>query len=336
MLLAGATAATVSLTRSGHAQADAEWQKVIADAKREGEVSLYSAVIGSPQPKRVAKLFTDRYGIKVNIFDGRPTEIHERLRIESAMKKYTADVTLNGSTTLALLIDQKLIAPRPQVPNFKRVVLEPSHPQEIPVFVNAYGILVNNTLVPPSEAPKSWLDLLDPKWKGKILSDEMNATGAGATTFGVLQDRFGTDFHRKLAKQDLTFSRIIRENGRRVARGEFSIYIPLILTDVGMIEGLPVRPVIPEEGAAYTPFSVAMIEDAPHPNAAKLLMNFFVEPEAQIVYAEAGYPIAVGGLQDKTPEKWRWSVNAKLLGRQKLDGQDERLKLADEIYHGKK
>lgn len=312
-----------------------DWDKVVADAKKEGEILVYSAIAGAKQPPEIGRMFEQKYGIRFRLLDGRPTEIHERIRIEASSNRPAGDLTLNGSTTLVLLREQGLLAPRPSVPNFTRLVLEPSQPEEIPVFALGYCILVNTKLVPAGEEPKSWLDLLDPKWKGKILSDEMRATGAGATLFGVLQDRFGTEFHEKLAKQELVWSRQIQENPRRIARGEYAIYIPLIMTFMNGLEALPIKPVIPEEGVAYTPFAVAAIKNAPHPNASRLFANFILEPEAQLVFARDGYAISTGGLQDKTPEKWRWSVNAKLLGRQKLVGQQERLQLADKIYHGK-
>ncbi len=317
------------------AQPASDWDAVVAAAKKEGEVVVYSAIAGAPQPPEIGKLFETKYGIRVRVLDGRPTEIHERIRMEKSTNRPGGDLTLNGSTTLVLLKEQGLLGPRPEIPNFGKVVLKPASDEEIPVFVLAYGLVVNPTLVPPDQEPKSWRDLLDPKWKGKILSDDMAATGAAATWFGVMQDAFGTEFHEAFARQNLTFSRQIQDNPRRVARGEFAIYVPLILTFMANNEGLPLKPVIPAEGAAYTPFSLAAIAGAPHPNAARLFANFMLEPEAQLVFARDGYALAVGGLRDRTPEKWRWSVDAKLLGHQKLDGQEERLRLADKIYHGK-
>lgn len=326
------TAGAFGLSDRSHAQSAADWDKVVSDAKKEGVVVVYSAFIGSPQTPEVAKLFQAKYGIKVEILDGRPTEIHERIRAEAAANRAIGDVNLNGSTTLALLREAALLQQHPPIPNAKKLTIEPSAADEMPIFVNAYGLLINTKLVPPGDEPKSWQDILDPKWKGKILADQMSATGAGATLFGVLQDKFGTEFHEKLAKQNLIFSRTIRENPRRVARGEFAMYLPLIVTEMGTLEGLPVKAIVPQEGLAYTPFALAMIKNAPHPNATRLFMNFYLEPEVQLIYARAGYPIAIGGLEKDVPEKWRWSVGAKLMGRQKLEGQQERMTLTEKIY----
>ena len=148
-------------------------------------------------------------------------------------------------------------------------------------------------------------------------------------------DTFGVGFHEKLAKQSVVFGPSNRENQRRVARGEYALNMPFVLPLIAESQGLPLKAIVPKEGVPYTPFSVAVIKGAPHPNAARLLVNFFLEPEAQLVYARDGFSIATTGLEDQVPEKWRWSVNAKLMGRARLDVQEERQKLAAKIYEGK-
>jgi len=317
------------------AQTETEWNKVIEAAKGEGNVTVYSAVTGAPQPKAIAKLFEDKYGIRVEILEGRPAEIHERIRMEAGANKAIGDITLNGSTTVALLRSQGLIAPLPRVPNASKVVIPVSSPDELMLFVNAYGIVANTAAVKKEDRPRSWLDLLDHKWKGKILANDPATTGAAATTFSVLLDKFGEDYHRKYAKQDLSINLQTRDNPRRVARGEFAIFAPFTLTDMGALEGLPLEPIVPSEGAVYTPFSLSALKGSPHPNAARLLMNFFLEDEAQLIYARSGYPIAIGGLVDRVPDEKKWSVTAKLLGSADLTKQEERLKLAGQIYHNK-
>ena len=69
----------------------------------------------------------------------------------------------------------------------------------------------------PADEPKSWKDILDPKWAGKILSDDYRALGGGAVFFVVMHDTFGKEFHEKLAAQKPVFSRDIAE--QRAARG---------------------------------------------------------------------------------------------------------------------
>jgi len=328
LLLTGCVAAMPA-----HAQSD--WDSVTAAAKREGRVVVYNSYVGVPELPAVAKLFEARYGIPVDILDGRPSDIAERVRTEVSANRVNGDLTLMGVSTLSLMSANKLLVPPGELPNWKKLVVSQSMPEDVPIFVSPAGILTSNALVPDDQIPKKWTDLLDPKWKGKIISDQMSASGIGQLFFSVMLDTYGEDFHKKLQAQDLHFSRNLQESARRVARGEFSIFLPLNIATSASLEGLPIKVTIPEPGAPYTPFSLGAFVKAPHPNAARLFMNFYLEDEAQMVYVNSGIAVATGGHADKVPEQRRWSVNAKLLGRAPLDKQNERMKLAAGIYDGK-
>ena len=136
------------------------------------------------------------------------------------------------------------------------------------------GILVNTRLVKPEDEPKSWDDLNDPKWKGKILADDMRPLGSGNTMFAILQKKLGAAFNEKLAEQKPVFSRDLRNDARRVARGEYPIYVPQIFAFASDLKGLPVKVVIPKEGAPYAMMEFAMLKNAAHPNAARLIDHF--------------------------------------------------------------
>ena len=85
------------------------------------------------------------------------------------------------------------------------------------------GILVNTRLVKDRDVPTSWNDLTDPRWKNKILSDDMRPLGSGNKMFAILQRKMGSDFNERLAEQKPVFSRDMRNDARRVARGEYPI-----------------------------------------------------------------------------------------------------------------
>ena len=338
--LLGGSAAMMMAGTAARAQAPsaADWDKVVAAAKKEGQVVLYTGITGGQQHPEIAKLFEKRYGIKVEIWDGAGSEAMTRIRTEVTTNRNLGDVSLIGSTGNVPMARQDLLLPHGDLPNLsKQMTFQVDLPDiEVPVFVNPYGLAVNTDMVPPEREPKSWLDLLDPYWQGKILAYRFTAAGSGASWFSVMLEKFGKEFHEKFAKQHITFSNTVRENPRRVARGEFAMCVPFTLTDIKALEGLPVKGVIPKEGIVYTPFTIAQIKGSPHPNAARLMLNFFLEPEAQAVYARDGYPVALAGLKADTPEKLRPIVEAKLLGRQAVDGhEDDRMRLAAQIYEGK-
>ena len=136
--------------------------------------------------------------------------------------------------------DQSIVRHEP-VPNAMKLT-EPFRDDGLkaPVMTINYALLVNSRLVSPQDEPKSWRDLTDPKWKGKILSDDMRAAGGGYVLFFVTEEKFGRAYHEALAAQDIQFTREQREAARRVARGEKAIYMPFVTGDIRQLGGLPV------------------------------------------------------------------------------------------------
>ena len=172
----------------------------------------------------------------------------------------------------------------------------------------------------------------DPKWKGKILSDDMRAVGGGYVVFFVTNEKLGKTYHEALATQGIQFTREIREAARRVARGEMAIYMPFILGDIQNLRGLPVRAFVPAEGAPYVLYAASMIKDAPHRNAARLYIDFAMSDEVQEIFARDGFGIVRRGVLDKVPAEARAIAEVKLMGGSDPARQNEMLDLARSIY----
>ncbi len=311
----------------------ADWNDVIKAAKAEGKVTLYSGHVGVPYHPEVAKMFEAKYGIHVEILDLRASDLAERIRTEKATGRVTADIILNGAGTLWLMKNQDALAPYGDLPDIGKLRSDLDlDGVRLPIYIQGYGIAVNTKLVPEKDRPKSWKDLLDPKWKGKILADDMRALGGGSTMFATTYAKFGREFHEKLAEQKPQFSRSVRENARRVARGEYAIYIPFSLPDELLNKGLPIAGITPSEGDVYAQFDLALTNNAPHPNAARLLMDFFLSDEAQLVYVRSARVPTIKDLDSKIPADVKDIVTAKLLGTSDPAKIDADLKLANEIY----
>ncbi len=320
-------------TAIGPAWAQDDWAKTVDAARKEGKLVIYSASIGSPSLKAVIKSFEQKYGISIELLEARASEVRERVRVEQAAGRFLGDVHHNGSTTTWLMMRDGNFQPHGPVPNIKNII--PPYEADdvrIPAEVISYGLMINRNLVKPGDEPKSWKDILDPRWTGKILSDDYRALGGGAVFFVVMHDTFGKEFLEKLATQKPVFSRDIQNSERRVARGEYPLYLPFSLQDYNTLKGLPVKPIVPAEGRPYVRFDLAMLKNAPRPNAARLFMNHYLEPEQQIIYANAGYNPVVKGVVEKTMEEIRVLLAAKALGTTVPERQDAMLELAKQIF----
>ena len=171
---------------------------MIEAAKKEGKLVIYTATLGSPFHKAVVQAFEKKYGIRVEMLEARASEVRERIRIEQAAGRFVGDIHHNGSTTTGLMLKDGNFQPHGDIPNLKNIM--PPYAADdirVPAEVISYTLLINRNLVKPADEPKSWKDLLEPKWSGKILSDDMRALGGGAVFFMVMYDTFGKSFHEE-------------------------------------------------------------------------------------------------------------------------------------------
>ncbi len=328
--------ALASASASASAQSPQDWDRIVTAAKAEGMVRLYSGLVGSAAAPVIAKAFQAKYGIRVEVLEVRASELRERVRTESVANRVLADTMWTAAVqTRQFASEDHTIQPFGAVPNLGNVSqdlrdLWQSPDIHVPIFTLRYGLLVNTALV--KDIPKTYADLTDPKWRGKILSDDFRAAGGGNTFFTVTYNNFKASFLEKLAQNNITFTRDARSGERRVAQGEYSIYLPFLLNNLPALQGLPVQPVVLEEGATYTPFSGSLIRGAPRPNAGRLFIDYIISAEAQGIFAANGLWPIMNGLDDKFPPVLRPLANTKLLGAR--DGaQDEFMfKAAKEIF----
>jgi iron(III) transport system substrate-binding protein len=333
--IAGAVA-TLACGGAALAQTPADWDKTIAEAKKEGKVTVYSGYISPLTHNAIAEAFKKEYGIQVEYWLARGVELRERARIEQNTGRHIGDVMHNAmtNTLLGYTVD-KTIEDHGGLPNAGRVkdAFKASvSAYAVPIFTINYGFLINTSLVKGDDVPKGWMDLLNPKWKGKILSDDPRTSGGGAVMFRMLFPRFGTDYLTKLAAQNLVFARDYQESSRRTARGEFAMYIPYIFSDFPNLKGLPVNYVIPEEGVTYGSYSVSVMKDAPHKNAARLLVNFYLTDAVQKIYAATGHGVMVDGMTDGLPEETKALVNGKPLAPEDFPAIDKMYVEAEKIF----
>jgi iron(III) transport system substrate-binding protein len=141
----------------------------------------------------------------------------------------------------------------------------------------------NSTLVKPEDAPKGFMDLLDPKWTGKIVKAHPSYSGQILTaTYAIARD-LGWEFFEKLAKQKIMQVQSGVDPPKKVAAGERAVmadgadYIGLQQKD----RGSPIEIVYPVEGAPLVSSPNAVFKAAPNPNAARLMQNWMCSAEGQ-------------------------------------------------------
>jgi len=240
------------------------------------------------------------------------------VRAEQASGRFLADVETNGSAALSIQEDAGLLQDHGGLPNLARVPATlRSDGLWIPLSVGASGILINTDMVAAADVPKSWYDLLNPKWRGKLLSDDPRAAGGGYTLLNVLYENIDEGLPAKILAQKPIIARDTPAvSGRRIARGEFPIFITMTLNDVGALRGLPVKFVVPQEGAPFVITSGALLKNAPNRNAGRLLLNFLLSDDAMREYVKAGVLPAIDIAGERSPEMEEFR-HIKLLNRSK-------------------
>ncbi|MPZ78338.1 MAG: extracellular solute-binding protein [Deltaproteobacteria bacterium] len=283
----------------------AEWEKTVEAAKKEGQLTIY----GSADFETLYAEFNKKYPeIKITGVFGRGADVAKRLMSERRADKYLADIYLNGMTTgYNVFYKAKVLDPippalmLPEVTDTSKWWQGKHHyvdPEKMHLlnFNGGTRIVVgyNSKLVNAKEI-KSYWDLLNPKWKGKIVAlDPMSGGSGDAMRFFYHSPTLGKEYLRRmLAEMDITISSDSRQMGDWLAGGKFafSIFGPVSRMDLDKMktQGLPVDWFDPDhlkEGAYITAGSggVALIDRPPHPNAAKVAINWLLSREGQTIY----------------------------------------------------
>lgn len=282
-----------------------DWEKTLQAAKKEGQLVLY----GSADFERLFAEFNKKFPeIKVTGVFGRGADVAKRLMSERRGEKFLADLYVNGMTTgYNVFYKAKVLDPIPPLLVLPEVTdtskwyqsklhfIDPERQYLLNINGEARIVLAYNTnLVKPGEIQSYW-DILNPKWKGKIVAYNPNLGGAGdAMRFFYHSKNLGKEFIRRvLTETDLVISTDTRQMGDWLAGGKFalSIFAPISRMDLDVMQGqgLPVNWFDPQqlkEGAYITAGSggVALVNRSPHPNAAKVALNWVLSREGQIAY----------------------------------------------------
>jgi len=297
-LAAGAAFSTQVL--SAAPPASAVTPALIEAAKKEGKVIWYTSV-DLPLAEKVAKAFEAKYpGIAVRVERTGAERVFQRIGQEYASNIHAVDVA-NSSDAAHFIVWKKdgLLLPYVTEDVAKFYPAEHKDPdgQFASFRVWLCIIAYNTNLVKKEDAPKSYADLLDPKWKGKIVKAHPGYSGTIMTaTFQQARD-LGWGYFEKLAKQNIMQVQSSADPPKRLALGERAVMADGNEYNIFQIseKGGPVAPVYATEGSPLIVGPTGMFKAAPNPNAAKLFCSYSFTPECQQLI------IDVGGLRSMHP-----------------------------------
>ncbi len=289
-----------------------EWRETVAAAKKEGMVRVYISGYD-----RVLPIFEKEYGIKAIGVTGRGHQILQRIITEKRARKNIADVFNAGVPVPYPLYYRATkgldpIRPALILPEIKdksnwwmgrHIYADPG--QEL-VFIyvgviQAGSISYNTNLVDPKEFTSFW-DFLNPKWKGKIEARDVRTPGpgSGAMRFYYHNPELGPKFITRLfSETDIKLFRSFRQGPDWLAKGRYAICFFCSGISRMIRQGLPVNEFGPtmKEGAGIVSHfgGLSLVKDAPHPNAAKVFINWFLSRKGQLalqnVMATADTPV---------------------------------------------
>jgi iron(III) transport system substrate-binding protein len=291
-VLAGTTAFTVTpfMTRvvSAAPPAEAITPELVAAAVKEGSVNWYTA-LDLLAAESLAKAFETKYpGIKVKVERSGSERVFQRIAQENSSKIAACDIV--GSADAAHALSWKkdgLLAPYMPEDVAKHFTPGSFDPEGhfVTHRVHLSAIAYNTTMVKPEDAPKSFADLLDPKWTGKMVKGHPNYSGTIMTaTFQMARD-LGWEYFEKLAKMKVMQVQSSTDPPKKIALGERAVMVDGGHYNVlqAKEKGAPLELVYPTEGCPYVANPAAVFKNAPHPNAARLIHNWMHSAEGQNV-----------------------------------------------------
>jgi iron(III) transport system substrate-binding protein len=271
-------------------------EKLIAGAKQEGEVMLYSAMIVNQAIRPLTDAFRKKYPfLKVNYWRAESAGIFTKLSAEIRAGNVVADV-VEGTGVGEVAVQAGFAQPyKTPMTDLIPERYRDADSLWTPSRISYHGIGYNTKLVPPDQVPKTFEDLLDPRWKGKLVWHLGSSSGADLFVTN-LRLKWGDDktkeYLKKLATQNVTGLTGVSARALvdRVIAGEFAMALNIFAHHplISAKKGAPASSILMDP-AASTVGTTIVPKGIKHPNAAMLLVDFMASKEGQTILAKAGY-----------------------------------------------
>ena len=252
---------------------------LIEAAKKEGKVVYYTS-IDLPLAERIAKAFEAKFpGIAVRVERTGAERVFQRIGQEYSSRIYAVDV-VNSSDAAHFIVWKRDGMLAPYVPEDVARHYPAEHKDADGMFASfRVGLSVigcNTDLVKPEDRPKSFADLLDPKWKGKMVKAHPGYSGTIMTaTYQIARD-LGWGYLEKLAQQSVMQVQSASDPPKKLALGERAVQADGNEYNLFQLKeaGQPVEPIYATEGTPLIIGPNGIFKNAPNPNAARLFQNY--------------------------------------------------------------
>jgi iron(III) transport system substrate-binding protein len=259
--------------------------KLVEAAKKEGKITWYTS-ISVPDALTLIKGFNAKYPfIKVNLFRSSSVKLMSRIITEADLGKHMFDVVMSSSFA-ALMYQERGYITSYYSPERKFFADEfkDKNGYWTGNYFNTHVIGYNTRMVRPSDVPRSYEDLLDPKWKGKLGIDIGTDAKWFATQLEIMGKEKGLDFFRRLGNQKLSRHKGHTLLAQLCVAGEFAIAVNVyggrseqLIAAGAPIDWVAVNPVV------FHANGNMLGKNAPHPNAAKLFIDYVLSRKGQEV-----------------------------------------------------
>jgi len=288
-VLKGSTAAGLTVfaspIRAAAPPPEAITPTLVEAAKKEGTVAFYTAM-DLAFAQRLGKTFEDKFGVAVHVERSGAERIFTRIGQEYTANIHAVDVV--NTADAAHCTEWKRngwlapYLPEDVAKHFDKEYYDPDG-LHLMTRILVSPIAYNTNLVKKEEAPKSFADLLDSKWAGKLVKAHPAYSGTIMNaTFQIARD-LGWEYFERLAKQRVMQVQSATDTPKKISLGERAVMVD----GAGYLvirykeEGQPLEIVYPEEGTPLAGGPSAVFKAAPHPNAARLLQNWMHSREGQ-------------------------------------------------------
>jgi len=263
----------------------------MAAAKKEGSVRWYTSTpVDTAQ--RIATAFEQQSGIKVELFRSGGSAVLSRFMQELNAGSVQADVLTTSDPAAATTLAKRGTFVFFKPANFDKIPAEVKDENGawIAQRLNLLAIAVKGDAVKPADRPKTWSDLVDPKYKGLEVMPDPSFTSLQLVAVGTLSKALGWSFYEKLKKNDVMIVQGHEQVEAMVKRGERPIAAEELDSYAAddRKAGHEIVTIFPTEGVFAIASPTAIIKGGPHPNAAKAFAEFMIGDAVQQSFAQEG------------------------------------------------